>query len=80
MFSDSHALLLSHSRQSLLHSLQWLCHLVSPSNRLHPKLVLVKVDVQDAEGMHVLVGQEWEQELVVQLTLLELELLWQRVA
>lgn len=42
------------------------------------KLVLVKMDVQDAEGMHVLVGHEWEQELVVQLTLLELS--WQRVA
>lgn len=40
--------------------------------------MLVKVDVQDAEGMHVLVGHEWEQELVVQLTLLEL--LWQHVA
>ena len=78
MFSHFHALLLSHSRQSLFHSPQWLCHLVSPSNRLHPKLVLVKMNVQDAEGMHVRVGQGWEQELMVQLTLLELS--WQRVA
>lgn len=56
---------------------QQLCSLASPSNPLHPKLVIVKMNVQDVEWMHVLLGQGWEQELMVQLTLLEL--LWQCV-
>ena len=52
--------------------------LISPSARLHPELMLVKRDVQGAAGTHVPVGQGWEQELTVQLTLPELR--WQGVA